>query len=124
MKINTIYNVITTNKLNESVEFYTKHFGFNIVADVGWYKHLAHDEGIELAFMEPDHPTQPPMFKPGWDGKGLILSLQVDDINKAYKEVKAAKLSIHYELTEEEWGQIHFGIFDPNGIPIDIVAHS
>ncbi len=125
MKIQTVYNVVTTEKLQESVDFYTELFGFEVVADTGWYKHLKHVEsGSELAFMEPDHPTQPPMFQPGWSGKGLILSIQVEDVKSVYEKIKNSGNVIDFELTTEEWGQTHFGIHDPNGIAVDIVQHS
>jgi len=64
MKIEMVYNVITTDKLNESVSFYQDIFGFEVVADVGWYKQLRLECGSELAFMEPNHPSQPAIYQP------------------------------------------------------------
>jgi uncharacterized glyoxalase superfamily protein PhnB len=121
MNIEITFNVITTHKLDESVDFYKKLFNFEIVADVGWYKQLKHSSGAEIGFMEPGHPTQPPLYQPGWDGKGLIISMQVKDVDVAYSEVRKHGIPIAFDLTEEEWGQKHFGIVDPNGIPIDVV---
>jgi catechol 2,3-dioxygenase-like lactoylglutathione lyase family enzyme len=121
MQMQLTFNVITTKKTNESVLFYRDIFGYEVVADIGWYKQLKHPSGVELAFMEPGHPTQPPLFQREWDGSGLILSVQVDDVRTAYKQVKAAGVPIEFDLTEEEWGQVHFAVIDPNGIPVDIV---
>lgn len=125
MKLQTVYNVITTPKIEESVSFYENIFNFAVIADIGWYKQLKHSEtGIEIAFMEPNHQSQPTMYQPAWSGNGLILSFQFDDISSVYENIKSCGVKIAFERKEEEWGQIHFGIYDPNNIPIDIVQHT
>ena len=125
MKIEVIYNVITTNKINESVQFYKNYFGFEVISDLGWYKHLRDEKsGFEIAFMEPNNRTQPPMFQPEFSGKGLIISIQVDSIDDIYNQIKKSDIKIGFDLHEEEWGQIHFGIYDPNMIPIDVVKYT
>ncbi len=123
MSIEVIYSVIATDKMEESVAFYQRHFGFETVADVGFYKQLRAADGAELAFMEPDHPSQPPLFQPRWNGQGLILSIQVDAVEPLYEKIKLADVPIAFDLKKEAWGQLHFGIVDPNGIPVDVVQH-
>ena len=123
MKASGLFNVITTKVVRECGEFYTRFLGFESVADLGWYIHLRHPCGAEIAFMEPDHPTQPPIYQPAWTGQGLILSLEVPDARAAYQEAKAQNMEMTMELKQEEWGQLHFGLRDPNGIPIDVVQH-
>jgi len=124
MELETIFNVITTKKVKESVKFYTSIFNFEIIANLDWYVHLKHESsGMELAFMQPNHPSQGPMFKKELEGKGLILSFQVRDAKKEYNLMKQKSIEIEFDLKEEEWGQIHFGILDPNNISIDIVQH-
>ena len=121
MKISGAFNVITTPMVRDCAEFYGRCFGFDNVVDLGWYVHLRHPSGVEVAFMEPDHPTQPPLYQPAWTGQGLIVSLEVPDARRAMAELESLGIPIAFELKEEEWGQIHFGVRDPNGIPIDIV---
>ncbi len=123
MDIQLTHNVITTSKMDQSVDFYTRHFGFEVVADVGYYKHLRAGEGIEIAFMTPNHPSQPALYQPEWQGQGMILTFQVADAAAAYADIKESGVPIAFELTKEQWGQLHFGIMDPNGIPIDIVQY-
>ena len=124
MKIELTHTIVTTPDIDRSVDFYTRHFGFEVVADVGFYKHLRGGEGVEIAFMEPDHPSQPPLYQPQWNGQGLILTFQVDDVQAYYDAVMADGLPIAFDLKEEPWGQIHFGVIDPNGIPIDVVQYT
>ncbi|NQY24610.1 MAG: VOC family protein [Campylobacteraceae bacterium] len=124
MELETIFNVITTKKVKESVQFYTSMFNFEIVANLDWYVHLKHESsGMELAFMQPNHPSQGAMFKNELNAKGLILSFQVKDAKKEYNLMKNKSIDIEFDLKEEEWGQIHFGMLDPNNISIDIVQH-
>ena len=103
--------------------FYTKTFGFEVVADVGFYKHLRAGEGVEIAFMEPYHSSQPALYQPQWRGQGMIITFQVEDVQEAYASVKEKKISIAFDLKQEAWGQVHFGVVDPNGIPVDIVQY-
>ena len=123
MKIQLVHNVITTSNMDACVDFYTRHFGFEVVADAGFYKHLRAAEGVELAFMQPDHSSQPALYQPEWRGQGLIITLQVADVRGAYAAVNEAGLPIAFELKREDWGQTHFGVRDPNGIPVDIVQY-
>lgn len=124
MKIQLSYNVITTSKVKESVQFYTTYFGFDTVADLGWYVQLKDkSSGVELAFMEPNHPSQPPEYQKEYNGEGIILSFQVQDAKVIYELFKKKDLDIFFDLTKEEWGQLHFGVYDPNKIPVDIVQH-
>ena len=124
MKIELTHNVITTTKIDQSVAFYGRHFGFEVVADVGFYKHLSAGNGVEIAFMEPDHPSQPALYQPAWHGQGMILTFQVKDIHAAYEAIKTDGVPIAFELKEEPWGQVHFGVIDPNGIPVDVVQYA
>ena len=47
MKIKRVDSTISTNKLQESKEFYIRHFGFELVYESDWY--------IEL--IKPELPT-------------------------------------------------------------------
>lgn len=123
MKIELTHNVITTTEMDRSIDFYTRYFGFEVIADAGFYKHLRAGEDVELAFMEPDHPSQPPLYQPHWQGQGLIITFQVEDVDVAYAEMKENGVPIAFDLKKEDWGQVHFGVKDPNGIPVDVVQY-
>lgn len=121
MKIQITYNVVITSKMDESVDFYTKIFGYEVAADIEWYKQLKHPSGAEIGFMLPNHPSQPPLFKKEWKGEGLIFTIQVENVEDYYQSVKEAGIPIAFELTKEEFGQHHFAVIDPNGIPVDVM---
>ena len=85
---------ISTNKLEQSKEFYMEHLGFQLVFENDWY--------IEFT------------------GKGMILSFEVADVDAEYERMKAAEVRICEELKDKPWGERSFVINDPNGVHLYI----
>jgi uncharacterized glyoxalase superfamily protein PhnB len=54
----------------------------------------------------------------------MYLTIEVDDVDKLYSELKTKEIEIKIELRDEPWGDRHFAISDPNGIAIDIVKYA
>ena len=113
--------VLIVNDLESAKSFYVNNFGFNVAFENEWYIHLVTESGIQVAFMLPNQPTQPDIFKKKYNGSGFILSLEVDDAEQAYSQAKQSNLDIALALKSEEWGQRHFAVKDPNGVYIDVV---
>jgi len=118
---NSAFSVLIVNNLENAESFYVNNFGFNIAFKNEWYLHLVSESGIQLAFMLPNQPTQPVIFRKQHNGKGFILSLEVNDADQAYSHAMNETLDIVLDLRSEEWGQRHFTIKDPNGVYVDIV---
>ncbi len=79
---------------------------------------------------EPRHPDiqrglsgQAPMYQTRFRGGGVFLGIEVDDADLVFEELRAQGHRIVVPLTNEPWGRRHFGILDPNGVPIDIYSH-
>ncbi len=115
------FPVFTVKDLEAAKSFYTQNFGFHIVFSNDWYLHLVSQSGIQVGFLLPEQPTQPPIFQDLYSGSGVIFSLEVDDADTAFATAKSKSLNIVLELRSEDWGQRHFCIEDPNGIHLDIV---
>ncbi len=115
------FPVFTIKDLDKAKSFYTQNFGFDVVFSGDWYIHLVSKSGIQVGFLLPDQPTQPPIFQKSYPGEGVIFSLEVEDADAAYAAAKSNSLEIVLELRSEDWGQRHFCIQDPNGIYLDIV---
>lgn len=116
---------IITKKLKETKEFYTASLGFTVVFENEFYVLLQTPGGSDqLSFLLPDHPTQKPVFQSAFSGKGVYLTLEVDNVDAVYRQMKARGLPIEIELQNEAWGDRHFAIVDPNGIGIDIVTYT
>ena len=115
------FPVFTVKGLDEAKSFYTENFGFDVVFSGDWYIHLVSKSGIQVGFLLPDQPSQPPIFQKPYLGDGVIFSLEVEDADTAYAAAKLKSLNIVLVLRSEDWGQRHFCIQDPNGIYLDIV---
>jgi len=115
------FPVFTVRNLEKAETFYTRNLGFETVFSNDWYLHLVSKSGIQVGFMLPGQPTQPPFFQKQYNGAGVIFSLEVDDADSAFAQARSLKLNIVLDLRAEDWGQYHFCIEDPNGIHVDIV---
>ena len=116
---------IVTNKLAETKTFYTTILGFGVTFENEFYL-LLHtpNKDAEISFLLPNHPSQQPLFQKPFNGQGMYLTIEVDDVDKIYNELKAKGVDIKIEIRNEPWGDRHFAIQDPNGIGIDIVKYS
>ena len=115
------FSVLIVNNLDNAKSFYVNTFGFNVAFQNEWYLHLVSESGIQIAFMLPNQPTQPEIFRIKTNGKGFIFSLEVDDADQAYSQAINNSLDIVLDLRSEEWGQRHFALQDPNGVYVDVV---
>ncbi|PKA14856.1 VOC family protein [Leptospira haakeii] len=116
---------IVTSKLKETKEFYIGKLGFQIVFENDWYILLSTPNGKqEISFLLPNLPSQHPAFQKEYAGFGMYLTIETEDVDSLYFELKKKNLSILLELKEEEWGDRHFVVSDPNGIGIDFVKYT
>jgi catechol 2,3-dioxygenase-like lactoylglutathione lyase family enzyme len=116
---------IVTSKLVATKTFYTSLLGFGVSFENEFYL-LLHTPGkeAEISFLLPDHPSQQPLFHPAFTGKGMYLTIEVEDVDKVYTELKKKGVEIKIDIRNEPWGDRHFSIQDPNGINIDIVTYT
>lgn len=116
---------IVTNNLKASKDFYTGILNFGVTFENEFYL-LLHLPGksSEISFLKSNHPTQQAIFKEPYNGKGMYLTIEVDEVDKVYKIIKDKGIEIKVELRDEPWGDRHFAIEDPNGVAIDIVTYS
>jgi catechol 2,3-dioxygenase-like lactoylglutathione lyase family enzyme len=116
---------IVTAKLTETKDFYINNLGFGVTFENEFYllMHTPNNEA-EISFLLPNHPSQQPLFQQPFEGKGMYLTIEVDDVDKVYTEMKKKKIDIKIDIRNEPWGDRHFAIQDPNGIGIDIVKYS
>lgn len=116
---------IITEKLRKTKTFYNENLGFGVTFENEFYL-LMHtpDHQYELSFLLPHHPTQQPLFHTPFNGHGMYLTIEVDDVETVYRDLKNKGVEITIDIRDEPWGDRHFAIKDPNGIAIDIVKYS
>ncbi len=125
MKVRDLYPLITTPALADVQDFYVTHFGFHVAFEASWFLYLvgASEDGTRgatLAFMHPDHPSNPPGPE-SFDGKGMILTIEMSDAATTYQRLLSEGAPIVHPLTDEAWGQRRFMTRDPAGVLVDIV---
>ena len=122
MHLNDLYAIVVTDKRAECRDFYVRWLGFQVAFEASWFVYLAatgaHPFG--LAFMSPDHPSRPP-GRARFNGKGVLLTLQVEDAAAEFARLTAAGLAIAHPLRDEPWGQRRFAVRDPAGTWVDVV---
>lgn len=116
---------IITEKLTETKKFYTKNLGFGVTFENEFYL-LMHtpDKQAEISFLLPNHESQQPLFHKPFRGEGVYLTIEVDDADKLFNELKNKGVEIKLELRDEPWGDRHFAVSDPNGVNIDFVRYT
>lgn len=116
---------ILTDRLSETKSFYTETLGFGVSFENDFYL-LLHtpQQEAEISFLLPNHPTQQEFFHRPFQGQGMYLTIEVDDVDGLYKRIKNLGVEVKVDIRDEPWGDRHFAIEDPNGIGIDIVKYT
>jgi uncharacterized glyoxalase superfamily protein PhnB len=100
--------------LKESSEFYGL-LGFDEVMNHGWIVTLASaaNPAVQVSLMTEDAtaPVAPDM------------SIEVEDVDAAYAEMRRSGAEIVHPLTDEEWGVRRFFVRDPNGRVVNVLSH-
>lgn len=122
MKLNA--GIITT-RLIESKKFYTEILNFGVTFENDFYLllHTPNREN-EISFLLPNHPSQQSLFQKEYQGLGLYLTIEVEDVDELYHYIKKKGIEIKIDIRDEPWGDRHFAIEDPNGVGVDIVRYS
>ena len=125
MKILSAYPLVTTMNLQATRDFYVEHFGLEVIFEACWIVMLGHGKGgdISLGFMASNHPTNPP-GPDVFDGKGMIVTIQVEDAAQAFASLTQSGAPIVYDLHGEPWGQRRFMTRDPGGVLVDVVEQT
>lgn len=116
MKIKRVDTTISTYKLQESKDFYMKYFGFQLVYESDWYIELVTANepvnGISFTIAQRDVGEI-------FNGKGIIISFEVDNVDAEFARLKAEGLQIQ-DIQDKPWGERSFVVNDPNGVHIYI----
>jgi catechol 2,3-dioxygenase-like lactoylglutathione lyase family enzyme len=119
MKLESAYPVVVTDHVAACRDFYVRELGFEVVFEATWFVYLACG-AVGVAFMTPDHPSQPP-GPARFSGEGMFLTLQVADAAAEFARLTQAGAGFAYGLADEPWGQRRFALRDPAGMWIDVV---
>lgn len=121
MRPTSFYPVVLTDDVASSAAFYIENLDFRVLFDSDWYVHLQSNANpaVNFAVLDKSHHTIPEAHR-GRTG-GVLLSFEVDDVDAQYERLKAAGARIVLDIRDEDFGQRHFIVTDPNGVMIDVI---
>jgi len=118
MIANSLSVAFTTNRVEETRDFYVKYFGAKVTFDCGWYVNLEFgNKSSTLQFMSPqqlEHELS--------SGAGLMYNFSVVNVDEEYQRFAEAGLEAIVPLEDHPWGDRGFAIQDPNGISLYIYS--
>ncbi|MBZ4014233.1 VOC family protein [Streptomyces purpurogeneiscleroticus] len=122
MRFEKLGIAVLTDDTAASSRFYTEHFGFTQVADLGWYVSLHHPEhpAYVLDFVQRGHESMPEGFRTQ-DTAGLCLAFLVADAAAEEATLRERGVPITDPLRDEPWGQRRFNVHSPEGILIEVL---
>ena len=117
----TLIPMLTVQRLDDAIDFYTKAFGFELTGDC---KTDAEGNAIYIKMRFNDTTF---MFRPESEGTQskapatlkaeapVWFILYVNDVDTIFKKAVAAGATIFHEPEDADWGERWCKIADPNG---------
>lgn len=118
MKVTSFYPVLMSADVTAAAKFYQEKLGFKVTFESDWYVSLILDT-FELAILDYDHETIPNNYRT--QPQGMILNLEVDDIDSIHRRLSSENIEILQPLRDEAFGQRHFVLAAPDDVLLDII---
>ena len=116
MNILSVSCGFTTDKVQETKEFYEKFLGATTIFEKEEYVNFRiGNTSTVLELLAPQNSEDKQSDIAG-------LGLLVDDVDQAYDEITSEKIEIVMPIKDHPWGERGFGIKDPNGFTIYIYS--
>jgi catechol 2,3-dioxygenase-like lactoylglutathione lyase family enzyme len=120
MNLTSLYPVLASSDVAASADFFRDHFGFETTFEAEWYVSLRLGSW-ELAVLQAGHPTIPEHYRER-TADGVLLNLEVDDVDAVHDRLVAAGLTPVLPLRSEDFGQRHTIFAGPDGVLVDIIT--
>lgn len=115
MSIRRVVPDVTTDRLDESRDFYVSLLGFEVAMDMDWVVTLVSPVNptaqVTLMIHDASAPVQPQM------------SVEVADVDAVHAEALRRGDEVVYPLTDEPSGVRRFFVRDPSGAVINVLEH-
>jgi uncharacterized glyoxalase superfamily protein PhnB len=124
MNVIRIVPNLASESFAASRDFYVEMFDLTPSVELDdWYLQLMPQSNamLNIGFVKPDHE----LFA-GRDASsgpsGVVLTIHVDDVEDAYRRAKRLGAEIAAEIRDEDYGQRHFLVIDPNGLVLNVMS--
>jgi catechol 2,3-dioxygenase-like lactoylglutathione lyase family enzyme len=116
MSVTRIVPDLESRSLAEATAFYVDVLGLEVVMDMSWIVTLAApgNPKVQISLMTEDAtaPVVP------------VASIEVDDVDAAYRLAEGRGAEIVHPLTDEPWGVRRFFVRDPDGHVVNVLEHA
>jgi catechol 2,3-dioxygenase-like lactoylglutathione lyase family enzyme len=116
MKVKRIVANVKAENIGDAKRFYETILELEELMDLGWIATYGSKTKsiVQMSFM-----------KEGGSGTPVPdISLEVDNVDEAFKRMKEGKFKIEYIITDEPWGVRRFFVRDPFGKLVNILSHT
>ena len=117
MTVTALYPVLMTDRPTVLARFYAELLQLDTVFEADWFVQLTG----QMGFVACDHDSVPERFR-GAAAAGLLVTVEVDDVDAVHDRLVAAGLPVLRSLRDEAFGQRHFITADPNGVLLDVIT--
>jgi uncharacterized glyoxalase superfamily protein PhnB len=124
MKVVRIVPNVSSQDFAASRDFYAAMFDLEVSVELDdWYLQLmpASEPRLNIGFLKRDSDLFAGRDRPS-EPYGVVLTVHVDDVDEAYERAQRLDAEIVAEIRNEEYGQRHFVVLDPNGLPLNIMS--
>lgn len=124
MKVIRIVANVSSEDFAASRDFYAAMFDLVVSVELGdWYLQLRaeSDPRLNIGFVKPGHG----LFagRPASSvASGVVLTVHVDDVDEAYERAQRLGAEIAAGIRDEDYGQRHFLLVDPNGVVVNVMS--
>lgn len=114
MTVVRVMPIVTVSDLEATRDAYIRVLGLREVMNHGWIVTLADDDRRHQVSL---------MTKDATASVNPTVSIEVDDVDAAYRAAVAAGLEIVHPLSDEEWGVRRFFFADASGNVVNVLSH-
>jgi catechol 2,3-dioxygenase-like lactoylglutathione lyase family enzyme len=114
MTVVRVMPILSVSDLEATRDVYVRVLGLREVMNLGWIVTLADDQlrhQVSLMTKDATAPVNP------------NVSIEVDDVDTAYRAAEDAGLTIVHPLSDEEWGVRRFFLSDGSGNVVNVLSH-
>jgi len=114
MTVRRVMPILTVPDVTAASYAFLEVLGLREVMNLGWIATFADDDHrhqVSLMTRDATAPVNP------------NVSIEVDDVDAAYRAAVDAGLTIVHPLSDEDWGVRRFFFADPAGNVVNVLSH-